>query len=145
MQTAEIIAPAAFHRGQSASDPPPAIPSALADTARHFSTALRDYDLAAVAARLGIPHLSRRVIIATIRLLCRNEGFPLPRTIRLLRGRRVVGPQAVTVRSLWQPGPVDAWFDRDLPPAAALRRDVLSIEHSRRALAERATLLAVAS
>ena len=105
----------------------------------------RDYDLADVARCLGIRHLAPRTVISTIRALVDQEGFPPPLTIRLLRGRRVNGGKAVTRRSHWRADLVDAWFDRDLPPAAALRREEAARARSDAVMAGRAQLLIAAN
>lgn len=105
----------------------------------------RTYDFCRVARKLGLVELAPRTIVSTIRQLVDGHGFPAPLTVRLRAGQRLVGGQAVTAKSSWSADLVDAWLDRDLPPAAALSRDEAQRAQARNATAAGARLLVAAN
>lgn len=108
-----------------------------------LARALRDMNLGQVGAELRYPgDLATRVLIANIRLLIVNEGFPLPRTPRFVKGTRLTGAQAVNARSVWDADEVRIWIDGDLPPAVAARKAANDSAATRHRLGEQARLIA---
>lgn len=137
MHTANnVIAPAAFLRPMT--DHPSL-------HRRSPTTPAGQYNLSAVARRLGLLHYTPRTIIAKIRALVEHDGFPMPVTVRVRACRRVHGAGAVTQQSVWHAADVNAWIDRDMPPAAALQREDRAMLHTRHVMDGRAQLLVVAN
>jgi hypothetical protein len=94
-----------------------------------------------IAQRLGMIDLARRTIIEQVRALNLRYGFPDPANPRFEKGRLISGPRAITVRSLWSRGAVEAWFGGRHAPSNAALVDPLSKHQTRNALAGRAANL----
>jgi hypothetical protein len=97
-----------------------------------------EVNLCFVARRLGIIDQAPRTIIAKVRLLAANCGFPLPKTPRFVKGARLTGPDSIHAGSIWDRDPVECWFEDDRPPpeaaaAALVRRNAAAEEMARRA------------
>lgn len=75
-----------------------------------------EVDLLWIAKELGIVHHTPRTIIAKVRLLAEQSGFPLPKSPRFVNGERLRGPQSIDARSIWDRDPVELWLDDDRPP-----------------------------
>lgn len=106
----------------------------------------RVYSVAEVADQLAMFGEARGTIIAKLRLLARDQGFPLPRNPRTWAGVIQRGPSAIGSRSLWDAAAIDAWLAGEHepnPPAAmqAPRPAPVSTEMRGR-MAGRAALLA---
>jgi hypothetical protein len=97
-----------------------------------------EVDLLWIAGQLGLTHHAPRTIIAKVRLLAEQSGFPLPKTPRFVAGVRKTGAEAIDARSIWDRDPVERWLEDDRPPAESaaltqLRRNNVAEEMGRRA------------
>jgi hypothetical protein len=111
-------------------------------TAQRPAPARGPVDIRWVARRLEIQHLRMRAVIDAIRLLVENEGFPEPKSPRFVKGARQRGKNAVWSKSTWNRDEAEAWFDDDLPPAAAQASAAANRSATRHRLAERARQVA---
>ena len=92
-----------------------------------------------IARRLGLADRPRRYIIARVRLLAKDHGFPLPKNPRFVNGQRLTGPASIDARSVWDKDAVDCWFEHDRPPVetaglVAARREAVAADMRDRAL-----------
>ncbi len=79
-------------------------------------TARRRYSLSDMIRLCGLDEYERRTAIDHLRLYARQNGLPLPRNVRVHRGRTITGPDAIGSRSMWDALAVDAWLDNPQPP-----------------------------
>jgi hypothetical protein len=100
-----------------------------------------DIDVAGVAELLFMARRPPRFIVAMIRLLVEKEGFPAPRSLRFVAGRRMTGADAVWTRSIWERDAVERWLDEDLPPTQAAAKAANDRAATRTRLGERAKLI----
>lgn len=105
---------------------------------------LAGFDIVHIARRLKMVDRPLRAIIAAVRVLIEKEGFPPPASPRIVKGRRLTGPQSVWVRSIWDRDDVELWFEGDQPPPVAARARNARRETVRAQLAEAAARLAAA-
>lgn len=101
----------------------------------HRST---EVDLCFIAGRLGLMQRPRRTIVEKVRVLAEHHGFPLPKTPRIVKGVRILGPRAIDAFSIWDRDAVELWLEGDRPPedsaaAIVVRRSAVRAEMGKRA------------
>jgi hypothetical protein len=101
-----------------------------------------DVRIHSIARRLGMADRTMRTIVKTVRHLIEGHGFPLPKTVRFVKGSRLTGSASVHAGSVWDRDAVDDWFEGDLPPAVAAAEMGRRREGTRAELAARAAELA---
>lgn len=130
---------------------PPSL--SVTDTATPLRRTPRgDLDILAVAWRLRWNTLATRTIVAKLRALHQQCGFPAPINARLIkvgadrngnpRHALATGADAITTRSLWDRDEVEAWCDTPTPAPAASPARLARHRHIREDMAHRAARIA---
>lgn len=104
-----------------------------------FGCRATEIGLSGIASRLKMSGRPMRAVIAAIRILVKDCGFPPPRSPRFVNRKRMTGADAVWARSIWDRDEVDQWFESDTPPslaAAAAEDDRQAVRAGLRARAE---------
>lgn len=105
---------------------------------------VRDVGLGHLARRLGRESAAIKTLVALVRQLTIEKGFPPPLGFRKRKGALVSGADAICATSRWPRVAVEAWFDNTFPAHAEAQAAADDAEWATRLDSAAASLVAAA-